>query len=135
MSHYLPSLYYLETIIHFCKENVYKQKWTKYAQNDTLKWMQFYPQTNIDCLQSDISLSKGGLKMYINSGYHNHSLIDFKDKSRPLIVGRFECYAWQDNAGKDILHSGISSYEWSSGASGKIGSFSAVKRRVEVSVL
>ena len=23
--------------------------------------------------------------MYINSGYHNHSLIDFKDKSRPLI--------------------------------------------------
>ena len=25
--------------------------------------------------------------MYINSGYHNHSLIDFKDKSRPLIVG------------------------------------------------
>ena len=23
--------------IHFCKENVYKQKWTKYAQNDTLK--------------------------------------------------------------------------------------------------
>ena len=54
--------------------------------------MQFYLQTNIDCLQSDISLSKGGLKMYINSGYHNHSLIDFKDKSRPLIVGSCGTY-------------------------------------------
>ena len=25
--------------------------------------------------------------MYINTGYLNHSLIDFKDKSRPLVVG------------------------------------------------
>lgn len=30
--------------------------------------------------------------MYINSGYHNHSLIDFKDKSRPLIVGSCGTY-------------------------------------------
>ena len=25
--------------------------------------------------------------MYINTGYLNHSLIDFKDKSRPLVAG------------------------------------------------
>ena len=25
--------------------------------------------------------------MYINTGYLNNSLIDFKDKSRPLVVG------------------------------------------------
>lgn len=37
VSYHLPSLYYLETIIHFRQKNVYKQKWTKYAQNDTLK--------------------------------------------------------------------------------------------------
>lgn len=30
--------------------------------------------------------------MYINSGYRNHSLIDFKDKSRPLIVGSCGTY-------------------------------------------
>ena len=30
--------------------------------------------------------------MYINSGYHNHSLVDFKDKSRPLIVGSCGTY-------------------------------------------
>lgn len=30
--------------------------------------------------------------MYITSGYHNHSLIDFKDKSRPLIVGSCGTY-------------------------------------------
>ena len=46
----------------------------------------------MNCLQSNISLSKGGFKMYINSGYHNHSLIDFKDKSRPLIVGSCGTY-------------------------------------------
>lgn len=30
--------------------------------------------------------------MYINSGYRNHSLVDFKDKSRPLIVGSCGTY-------------------------------------------
>ena len=25
--------------------------------------------------------------MYINTGYLNNSLIDFKDKSRPMVVG------------------------------------------------
>ena len=30
--------------------------------------------------------------MYINSGYRNHSLIDFKDKSHPLTVGSCGTY-------------------------------------------
>lgn len=30
--------------------------------------------------------------MYINSGYRNHSLLNFKDKSRPLIVGSCGTY-------------------------------------------
>ena len=30
--------------------------------------------------------------MYINSGYLNNSLIDFKDKSRPLVVGSCGTY-------------------------------------------
>ncbi len=30
--------------------------------------------------------------MYMNSGYKNHSLIDFKDRSRPLIVGSCGTY-------------------------------------------
>ncbi len=30
--------------------------------------------------------------MYINSGYLNHSLVDFKDKSRPLVVGSCGTY-------------------------------------------
>lgn len=30
--------------------------------------------------------------MYINSGYKNHSLLDFKDKSKPLVVGSCGTY-------------------------------------------
>ena len=30
--------------------------------------------------------------MYLNSGYLNNSAIDFKDKSRPLIVGSCGTY-------------------------------------------
>lgn len=30
--------------------------------------------------------------MYANSAYLNHSLVDFKDKSRPLIVGSCGTY-------------------------------------------
>ena len=30
--------------------------------------------------------------MYINSGYLNHSLINLKDKSKPLIVGSCGTY-------------------------------------------
>ena len=30
--------------------------------------------------------------MYLNSGYLNNSLVDFKDKSRPLIVGSCGTY-------------------------------------------
>ena len=30
--------------------------------------------------------------MYINSGYLHHSLQDFKDKSRPLVVGSCGTY-------------------------------------------
>ena len=43
--------------------------------------------------------------MYINSGYHNHSLIDFKDKSRPLIVGSCGTYSHFhfDNTDYDTL--------------------------------
>lgn len=37
-------------------------------------------------------LFKGGLYMYLNSGYMNNSVIDFKDKSRPLIVGSCGTY-------------------------------------------
>lgn len=34
----------------------------------------------------------GGVTMYINSAYLNNTLIDFKDKSRPLIVGSCGTY-------------------------------------------
>ena len=30
--------------------------------------------------------------MYINSGYLHNSLVDFKDKSRPLVVGSCGTY-------------------------------------------
>ena len=30
--------------------------------------------------------------MYINTGYLNHSHLDFKDKSRPLVVGSCGIY-------------------------------------------
>lgn len=30
--------------------------------------------------------------MYINSSYKNHSVLDFKDKSKPLIVGSCGTY-------------------------------------------
>ena len=34
--------------------------------------------------------------MYLNTGYLNHSLIDFKDKSHPLIVGSSGNYMVRD---------------------------------------
>jgi hypothetical protein len=35
-----------------------------------------------------IQSETGGVPMYINTGYLNHSHLDFKDKSRPLVVGK-----------------------------------------------
>ena len=56
---------------------VHKLYWTKHARNDTLYLTEAY-------------LFKGGARriMYINSGYLHNSLLDFKDKSKSLVVGK-----------------------------------------------
>ena len=35
---------------------------------------------------------KGGMQMYMNTGYLNQSHQDFKDKRQPLVVGSCGCY-------------------------------------------
>ncbi len=35
---------------------------------------------------------KGGMQMYMNTGYLNQSRQDFKDKRQPLVVGSCGCY-------------------------------------------
>ena len=35
---------------------------------------------------------KGGMRMYMNTGYLNQSHQDFKDKRQPLVVGSCGCY-------------------------------------------
>ena len=40
--------------------------------------------------------------MYMNTGYLNHSHMDFKDKSRPLIVG--SCGTYRQLCIRDSIH-------------------------------
>lgn len=64
-------------ILLFAQGFVHKGYWTGHAQNDTIRYWKAL------C---------GGTSMYLNSGYLHNSAIDFKDKSRPLIVGSCGTY-------------------------------------------
>lgn len=93
---FLGSLYallsYVLHIIAKMSKYVHGLYWTKYTQNDTIKKEQV---TNCPVQKFLLycTLQKGVCdRMYINSAYLNRSLVDFKDKSRPLIVGSCGTY-------------------------------------------
>ena len=70
-------------IVIYQTKNIYKQDWTKYAQNDTMVFQ------------------KGGNPMYANASYLNNSILEFTDDSQPLVVGSCGNYRF---SGDDLFH-------------------------------
>ena len=51
-----------------------------------------YMNRNRRNMHKMIYYPKGGMQMYMNTGYLNQSHQDFKDKRQPLVVGSCGCY-------------------------------------------